>query len=93
MEEVKQSILKNLCYTDLVYSRINKKLGTDLSRTNIESLIHDALADVGVNDIARIGKNYYATCNKHNMRITINSRTFRVITVDRLNSKARSNHA
>ena len=81
---MKQSILQNLCYTDLVYSRINKKLGTNLSRNDIEVLIHDALTATGANDIVRNGKNYYASCDKHNMKITINSRTFRVITVDRI---------
>ena len=93
MEKVRQSILQNLCYTDLVYSRINKKLGTNLSRSDIEVLIHDALTGTSINDIVRIGKNYYATCDKHNMRITINSRTFRVITIDKIAQQGRSHAA
>ena len=30
--DLKEVVLKNLCYTDLVYQRINKKLGISLKR-------------------------------------------------------------
>ena len=35
--------------------------------------------------ILKIGKNYYITNVKYNIKITINSYTYRVITVDRFN--------
>ena len=38
--DLKEVVLKNICYTDLVYQRINKKLGISLSKTDIESLIY-----------------------------------------------------
>ena len=34
--DLKEVVLKNICYTDLVYQRINKKLGISLSKTDIE---------------------------------------------------------
>lgn len=34
--------------------------------------------------ISRVGKNYYVTNAENNIRITINSNTFRVISVDRI---------
>ena len=32
----KQEILENICYTELVYGRINKKLNINLSKKQIE---------------------------------------------------------
>lgn len=83
MNDIKQLILRNLCYTDLVYSRINKKLGVELSPTEIEELLHEALSKTDAKEIEKRGKNYYTNCCTYDMRITINSNTFRVITVDR----------
>jgi hypothetical protein len=34
MKVWKQRIIENLCYTELVYERINKKLATDFSKGN-----------------------------------------------------------
>jgi len=36
-------ILKNICYTELVYGRINKKLGVDFSKKQSEEFIFKAL--------------------------------------------------
>ena len=78
---IQQTILHNLCYTELVYDRINKKLGSAMSRKDIESLIRAILTDVD-SSIEKIGKNYYVTSRKHGIIVTINSNTHRVITVD-----------
>ena len=43
MTENKQSVIDNLCYTQLVYERINKKLGIDFSKEQIESFIDKVL--------------------------------------------------
>lgn len=55
-----------------------------MTREEIESCIRIILSE---NDttIEKIGKNYYVTSLHHGIRITINSHTFRVITVDRNN--------
>ena len=80
----KQKIIKNLCYTELVYARINKKLAIDLSKAQIESFMEEILKKTGEKFYIKTGKNYYVTNKENRIRITINSNTFRVITVDRL---------
>ena len=80
----KNKILKNICYTKLVYERINKKLDIDLSKEKIEKLILETIKNTPENFITKIGKNYYLTNTKNNIKITINSNTFRIITVDKI---------
>jgi hypothetical protein len=81
---VKQKIIENLCYTDLVYERINKKLTSNLSNGQIELFIGKILKETDEKSYDKTGKNYYVTNSDNNIRITINSNTFRVITVDKL---------
>lgn len=80
MQIDKCKILENLCYTELVYGRINKKLNSQLSKDQIENIIYQSILDAPVEDFQRKGKNYYIM--SQNIKITINSNTFRVITVD-----------
>lgn len=82
----KIKIINNICYTELVYTRINKKLGTDYSRQEIEKFLLNVIRKTDEAFFQKIGKNYYVTNTENNIRITINSNTFRVITVDRLNN-------
>ncbi|MCW3788899.1 DUF3781 domain-containing protein [Plebeiibacterium sediminum] len=84
MTNTKRLIIENLCYTELVYQRINKKLATDLSKVQIEQLIDTILKKTSEASYIKTGKNYYVTSSDDHIRITINSNTFRVITVDRL---------
>jgi hypothetical protein len=84
MVNKKQEIIENLCYTDLVYGRINKKLSTDFSNVEIELFIDKILKKTDKKFFKKIGKNYYVTNSENNVRITINSNTFRIITVDKL---------
>jgi FKBP-type peptidyl-prolyl cis-trans isomerase (trigger factor) len=84
MGNYKKDILDKICYTELVYSRINKKLNIDLSNDKIEALIFDIVKDTGETEFKKIGKNIYITNSKHYIRLTINSLTFRIITADRL---------
>lgn len=81
---VKQKIIENLCYTDLVYGRINKKLTTNLSNGQIELFIGKILKETDEKSYDKKGKNYYVTNSENNVRITINSNTFRVIIVYKL---------
>jgi len=80
----KTEILKHICYTDLVYGRINKKLKTHLSKPEIEKLIYTMVEETDESMFERIGKNIYVTNVKKQIRITINSNTCRIITVDKL---------
>ena len=80
----KQKILESICYTPLVYGRINKKLNTNFSNQQIEAYILKILKETNEIFFTKTGKNYYVLNAKNNIRITINSGTFRIITVDRI---------
>lgn len=80
----KVEILKSICYTDLVYGRINKKLNMKLSRIQIEEFIFKILKETDEKYFSKIGKNFYVISSNNNIKITINSNTFRVITVDKI---------
>ena len=80
----KGEILKNHCFTELVYGRINKKLGTSFSKDESETLIKDVLEKTDLEYYEKKGKNFYVTNKQCNIKITINSNTFRIITVDNI---------
>ncbi len=80
----KQEILESICYTELVYGRINKKLNIKFSKQQIEDYILEILKETDIIFFTRVGKNYYVINAENNIRITINSNTFRIITVDRI---------
>ena len=80
----KQKILENICYTELVYERINKKLNIKFSKNQIEEFIFKALKETNEIFFQKNGKNFYVTNTENNIIITINSNTFRVITVDKV---------
>ncbi len=84
MIDNKQEIIKNLCYTELVYMRVNKKLNTNLSVEQIEAFIDKVLNITDEKHYIKTGKNYYVTNAENNIRITINSNTYRLITVDEI---------
>lgn len=71
-----------MCYTELVYGRINKKLKTQLSKIEIEELLYKLIAETKESCLERIGKNIYVTNPDNRITITINKNTFRIITVD-----------
>lgn len=90
----KTEILSKICYTELVYERINKKLNTKLSKAQIERMLLTIIKETKEEFFQKAGKNIYVTNHENNIRITINSYTFRVITVDRITkeqSKVRDN--
>ena len=78
----KQEILENICYTELVYDRINKKLNIKFSKKQIEVYIFKILKETDKIFFTKTGKNFYIMNTENSIRITINSNTFRVITVD-----------
>lgn len=77
-------ILNNICYTELVYGRINKKLKISYSKPEIEAFLFDILKQTQEDNFRKIGKNFYATNIEKNIMVTINSNTCRIITVDKL---------
>lgn len=84
MNTYKKQILDNICYTELVYGRINKKLNIKLSNSKIEKLIYYIITETDDLEFKKIGKNIYVSNNKKNIRLTVNSYTNRIITVDKL---------
>lgn len=80
----KTEILENICYTELVYGRINKKLSSNFSKSEIENLLQNIINETEIENFQKIGKNIYVSNEKHNIKITINSNTHRIITVDKL---------
>ena len=87
MNHYKKEILNKICYTELVYGRINKKLSIELSKNKIEEMISKVISETDESDFLKTGKNIYITNNKRNIRLTINSYTNRIITADKLNKK------
>ncbi len=83
----KKEILDKICYTELVYGRINKKLNIDLSKDKIEEMIFTIISDTDESKFQKTGKNIYISNNQRNVRLTINSYTNRIITADKLNKK------
>jgi hypothetical protein len=89
MNNYKSEILKNICYTELVYGRINKKLNVELSKEKIEEFILETISETDEAKFQKKGKNIYITNKEKNIRLTINSYTNRIITADKLNKKQR----
>ena len=92
MNSYKEEILNKICYTELVYGRINKKLNLELSKQKIETLISTILSETDESEFQKKGKNIYITNNERNIRLTINSYTNRIITADKLNRKQRTSN-
>ena len=90
MNDYKKEILDKICYTDLVYERINKKLNLKLSKDKIEEIIFKIIKETDKTEFQKTGKNIYITNNERNVRLTINSYTNRIITADKLNKKTTS---
>jgi hypothetical protein len=84
MNNYKKEILNNLCYTELVYGRINKKLNIELSKAKIEELILTIIKETEEAEFIKTGKNIYITNKLKNVKLTINSYTNRIITADKI---------
>ncbi len=84
MNDYKKEILEKICYTDLVYERINKKLGINQPKDKIEEMILATIRESDEKNFQKRGKNIYITNNERNIMLTINSFTKRIITADKL---------
>lgn len=81
----KTEILNNICYTELVYERINRKLNSSLSKSAIERMLFSIIEETDISNFVKRGKNFYITNEENNIIITVNSNSYRVITVNILN--------
>lgn len=81
---LKEEILQNIGYTELVYGRINKKLHLNLSNEQIEDLIREIITETNATNFEKIGKNIYINNASHKVRLTINSSSKRIITANKL---------
>lgn len=88
MMNSKTDILDKVCYTNLVYGRINKKLNTKYTEAEIEKLVIDIITDTNEKEFLKRGKNIYITDRERNIRITVNSYTHRIITADAVTKMA-----
>ncbi len=59
-------------------------MNTNLSVEQIEAFIDKVLNITDEKHYIKTGKNYYVTNAENNIRITINSNTYRLITVDEI---------
>ncbi|MBN1967830.1 MAG: DUF3781 domain-containing protein [Candidatus Delongbacteria bacterium] len=84
MENYKREILKKICYTELVYDRINKKLNFQFSKEEIENFVFKTIEMTDSSNFNKVGKNIYITNASMKIRLTINSFTYRIITADKL---------
>ncbi len=80
----KNKILNNLCYTELVYGRIRKKLSIQMTDKEIENYIFQAIEETPLEYFEKTGKNYYIRNLKRAIQITVNSHTTRIITADKI---------
>lgn len=87
MKDYKKEILEKICYTDLVYERINKKLNIEFSKDKIEEMILEIIKETDIAGFRKTGKNIYITNEEKNVRLTINSYTNRIITANILNKR------
>jgi len=77
----RQEFLDNICYTDLVFGRVNKKLKTNYSIDEIKDLVNQIVSDPETT-INKQGKNYYLQ-NK-SIELVVNSFNFRLITTNKI---------
>lgn len=60
----KSDILSKICYTELVYHRINKKMNSNLSKLEIEKMLFVAIKETPNSSFKKTGKNIYVTNSK-----------------------------
>ena len=81
--ELLKVIQSRVCYTDLVYQRVNKKLNKDMTPAQIEALVQRVLNNE-LTSILCQGKNYYIEDKIKDVVLTINRNNYRLITINKL---------
>jgi len=78
-----EKIKENICYTELVYGRIRKKLKIKLLDTDIEKMIFEVISDKN-SSLTKRGKNFYVINKNLRVEVAINSNNYRVITASKV---------
>lgn len=77
----KQVFLDNICYTPLVFGRVNKKLAVDLTNGEIQNLVNQIIQSPDTTFEKR-GKNFYL--QNQQTELVINSFNYRLITANKI---------
>ncbi|AFS40434.1 DUF3781 domain-containing protein [Leuconostoc gelidum] len=80
--ELLKIIQSSVCYTPLVYERVNKKLSQIMSPTQVDELVTRVLNSEYASIISR-GKNYYIEERTEGVILTINKNNYRLITINK----------
>ncbi|MBZ5992696.1 DUF3781 domain-containing protein [Leuconostoc gelidum] len=80
--ELLKIIQSSVCYTPLVYERVNKKLSQIVSPTQVDELVTRVLNSEYASIISR-GKNYYIEERTEGVILTINKNNYRLITINK----------
>jgi hypothetical protein len=87
-EILKKSIVNNFRNTSLGFLRIRKNLDIlQFSDSETEAYLRKVISSTLLEDIETKGKNHYFKCFKRNAILTVNSRSFAVITAKQINKK------
>lgn len=77
--QILKIISARICYTPLVFERVNKKLGLNQDEATTRLMVNNVLANP--DDVSRRGKNYYVRSRQYRVELTINASNYRLITV------------
>jgi len=80
--ELLKIIQSRVCYTPLVYERVNKKLSQIMLPTQVDELVTRVLNSEYASIISR-GKNYYIEERTEGVILTINKNNYRLITINK----------
>lgn len=75
-------IAARVCYTELVFARVNKKLATTLTTAEVKAMVQQILNDSS-SQLVKRGKNYYVSNKQAAVQLTINSFNYRLITASK----------
>ncbi len=73
----------DICYTVLVFNRVNKKLKTNWDVLTIKHIVNDILVSNDSNYKLQ-GKNWYVSNKNKNIELVINKNNYRLITDNRI---------
>ena len=84
-ESLRTSIANQFRNTALGFLRIRSNLGlTSLTDGETEEFLKHIILSTPLEEIETKGKNHYFKCHKYNAILTVNSRTFTIITAKQI---------
>lgn len=83
--EIKKLIAEKFKNTSLGFLRIKNNLGINhFTDMETENYLRKIILSTRLPDIEKKGKNYYFKCAEYNAILTVNSRSFTIITAKRM---------